>query len=356
MDYREYFFSLLEKTYKNNASDLHVNVGLKPHLRIDGFLRPLAEEPIVAPETGRSLVDALLNQEQKERFLKNRELDFSYNYQNKARFRINFYSEKGYIAGAFRLVPARIMTIEDMEMPAVLHTFATLSQGFVLAVGPAGHGKSATLAAIVDEINQTRREHIVTIEDPIEHLFIPKNSLVSQREVFLDTLDFDSGLKTILRQDPDVIMIGEMRDVESIATALTAAETGHLVLSSLHTNSASQTIDRIIDSFPSEKQNQVTTQLAATLAGIVSKRLVPKIGGGRVAATEVLMVNTAVRNLIRERKTHQLDLVIETSLASGMISLNRSLAQLIKTKKITLADAELVSLNPAELRILVEKV
>jgi twitching motility protein PilT len=242
-----------------------------------------------------------------------------------------------------------------LELPPVIHEFTKLSQGFVLVVGPAGHGKSTTLAAILDEINKNRREHIITIEDPIEYLFLSQKSVISQREVNIDALNFHRALKSVLRQDPDVLMIGEMRDAESIATAMTAAETGHLVFSTLHTNSAAQTIDRIIDTFPPEKQSQAAAQLAATLVGIVSKRLIPKIGGGRIPACEVLLSNSAIRNLIRERKTHQLDLVIETNLKSGMLSLNRSLAELVKKKKITPENAELYSLEPNGLKLLLEK-
>ena len=252
-------------------------------------------------------------------------------------------------------MPARIKTIEELNLPPILHDFAKLSQGFVLIVGPAGHGKSSTLAAILDEINHTRSDHIITIEDPVEYLFTQDKCIVSQREVGSDTIGFHSALRTVLRQDPDVVMIGEMRDTVSISTAMTASETGHLVLSTLHTNSASQTIDRIIDSFPAEQQGQVTSQLAATLVAIVSERLLPRISGGRIPSMEIMIVNPAIRNLIRERKTYQIDLVIETSLQEGMVTLNRSLVNLVKNKEITLENAELYSLNPAELRILLER-
>jgi len=341
---------------KKDASDLHLNVGFKPHIRVDGFLQPVSDDEVLTPESAQGLVSALLSKEQSERFLKEKEMDLGYNYNGKARFRVNVYFQRGNMSAALRLIPAKIPTIDDLELPSVLHNFAGLSQGFVLIVGPAGHGKSTTVAAIVDEVNHGRSDHIITIEDPIEYLFTADKAMISQREVNVDTADFHRALKSVLRQDPDVLMIGEMRDQESIATAMTAAETGHLVFSTLHTNSASQTVDRIIDSFPPEKQAQAATQLAATLAGIVSKRLLPKIGGGRVPACEVMLVNSAVRNLIRERKTHQLDLVIETNLKNGMISLNRSLAQLVKKKKVTLDNAQLYSLNPGELALLVEKV
>ncbi len=356
MDYKGKLYGLLDETIKRGASDLHLNVGFAPNIRVDGFLAPVDSEPELTKETAEGLVLVLLSEEQKGRFLAEKELDLGYDYMGKARFRVNVYFQKGFMAAAMRLVPAKIKTLDEMEMPPVLHQFNGISQGFVLVVGPAGHGKSATLAAMLDEINHSRKEHIITIEDPIEYLFTPDKCMISQREVNVDTIDFHRALKSVLRQDPDVIMIGEMRDQESISTALTAAETGHLVFSTLHTNSASQTIDRIIDTFPPEKQLQIATQLAATLVGVVSKRLIPKIGGGRVPACEVLLVNSAIRNLIRERKTHQLDLVIETNLKNGMLSLNRSLANLVKQKKITLEDAQLYSLNPNELTLLLEKI
>jgi len=248
-----------------------------------------------------------------------------------------------------------VKTLEELNLPPILHDFTKLSQGFVLVVGPAGHGKSSTLAAMIDEINHARSDHIITVEEPIEYLFTQDQCIISQREVGTDTLNFHSALRTVLRQDPDVIMIGEMRDAISISTALTAAETGHLVLSTLHTNSASQAIDRIIDSFPAEQQGQVSSQLAATLVAIVSQRLIPRVQGGRVPAAEIMIVNPAIRNLIRDRKFYQIDLVVETSLQEGMVTLNRSLANLVKNKEISLENAELYSLNPAELRILLER-
>ena len=254
-----------------------------------------------------------------------------------------------------RLIPAQIKSIEELNLPPVLYDFARLSQGFVLLVGPAGHGKSTTLAAILDEINHKKTDHIITVEDPIEYIFTQDKCIISQREVKNDTTDFHKALRSLLRQDPDVIMIGEMRDAESIATAMTAAETGHLVFSTLHTNSASQTIDRIIDSFPAEQQNQIASQLAAVLVGVISERLIPKIDGGRAPVCEIMITNPAIRNLIRERKSYQIDLVIETSIQEGMMTLNRSLANLVKKKEISLENAELYSLNPSELRILLER-
>ena len=355
MDYQEQLKGLLVTAARQNASDLHIAVGRRPTLRIDGVLVPLQQEVIATPDVAEGLVSALLTPEQKERFVKERQLDFAYNLEDKVRFRANVYYQRGYVAAALRVIPARIRTVEELSLPPILHDFAKLSQGFNLVVGPAGHGKSTSLAAVLDEVNHTRADHIVTVEDPIEYLFTQDKAIISQREVGNDTATFNDALRTVLRQDPDVIMIGEMRDAASIATSMTAAETGHLVFSTLHTNSASQTIDRIIDSFAPEQQSQVVSQLAATLVAIVSQRLLPRTAGGRVPAAEIMLVNPAIRNLIRERKIYQIDLVIETSLQEGMITLNRALAMLVKNKEISLENAELYSLNPAELRILLER-
>ena len=354
-DYKQKLNDLLTACAKQNASDLHLAVGRRPSLRIDGALVPLQKEAVMTPEMAEGIVSEMITPEQKQRLITQRQLDFAYSFEDKARFRCNVYFQRGYLAAALRLVPNRIRSIQELNLPPLLHDFAKLSQGFVLVVGPAGHGKSSSLAAILDEINHTRSDHIITVEDPVEYLFTQDRCIVSQREVGSDATSFHSALRTILRQDPDVIMVGEMRDATSIATAMTAAETCHMVLSTLHTNSASQTIDRIIDSFPPEQQGQVTSQLAATLVAILSIRLLPRISGGRIPAVEIMIVNPAIRNLIRERKTYQIDLVIETSLQEGMVTLNRSLVNLIKNKEISLENGELYSLNPAELRILLEK-
>ncbi|OGE83095.1 MAG: type IV pili twitching motility protein PilT [Candidatus Colwellbacteria bacterium RIFCSPLOWO2_01_FULL_48_10] len=356
IDYAQKLNELLLTTARQGASDLHIAVGRKPIIRIDGILIGLQKEAILTPEDTQGLVLAMLKPEQKEKFLKYGDLDFSYSFEDKARFRVNVFFQKGYMAAALRLIQAEIKTIEELRLPPIVREFTKLNQGFVLVVGPAGQGKSTTLASMVDEINHKRTEHIITVEDPIEYLFVQDRSIVSQREVRSDAPTFHRALRSVLRQDPDVIMIGEMRDRESIATAMTAAETGHLVFSTLHTNSASQTIDRIIDSFPSDQQSQVSSQLSATLVGIVSQRLVPRIEGGRVPACEIMFMNSAIRNLIREKKIYQIDLVIETSLQDGMMTLNRSLAELVKRKEISLENAELASLNPSELRILLERI
>lgn len=356
MDYKKKLGELLITTARQNASDLHIAVGRRPTLRIDGALINLEQEPILTPEDTQGLVLSLLSPSLKEKLMQNGDVDFTYAFEDKARFRVNIYFQKGFLAAALRLIPSEIRTIDELRLPLVLHEFTKLSQGFVLIVGPAGQGKSTTLAAILDEINHTRMNHIVTVEDPIEHLFIQNKSIISQREVTTDSPTFHRALRSVLRQDPDVLMIGEMRDRESIATAMTAAETGHLVFSTLHTNSAAQTIDRVVDSFPAEQQDQAASQLAATLVGVVSQRLVPKIGGGRVAVCELMFTNAAIRNLIRERKFFQIDLVIETSLQDGMITLNRSLAELVKRKEVALETAEMYSLNPNELRLLLERI
>jgi len=352
IDYQKKLAELMILAGQQGASDIHLGVGKKPSLRIDGNLVAVAKEPILTPEDVAGLVSALLTPEQQDRLIKERELDFAFSYEEKMRFRINVYFQKGYLAAALRLIPYKVRTIEELNLPPILHDFTKYNQGFFLVVGPAGHGKTTTLAALIDEINHKRMDHIITIEDPIEYVFIQDRSFIDQREVGSDTLSFHRGLRSVLRQDPDVIMIGEMRDPESMAIALTAAETGHLVFSTLHTNNASQTIDRIIDSFPATQQNQIRTQLAATLIGVVSERLIPRINGGRLPACEIMIANSAIRNLIREEKTYQIDLVIETSTQEGMISLNRSLAELVRKGEISLENAEAYSLNPNELRML----
>lgn len=344
---------LLLSALRLNASDLHLSAGYKPAVRVDGALLPLNEFSILTPEHSASLAYQLLGERRNE-FSEKKELDFTYSFRDKARFRANVFFEKGFISAALRFVPSKIKTIEELNLPSALHQVCKLKQGFVLMTGPSGHGKSTTLASIIDDINHQRAEHIITIEDPIEYLFIGDKSLVNQREVGSDTQSFHKALSSILREDPNIIMIGEMRDSETIAAALTAAETGHLVFSSLHTNSASQTINRIIDIFPADQQNQIRFQLANILSAVISQRLLPRIGGGRVPAAEIMFANNAVSNLIRENKTHQLDLVIETSLESGMISLNRSLAELVRRGEVPPETAMAYSLNPKEFQTIIQ--
>jgi twitching motility protein PilT len=350
MDYQKKLAELMILAAQQGASDLHLSVGKHPTVRIDGNLVPVSNEPILTPEMTAGLIGALLSEEQQETLITEKEIDFAFSYENKIRFRVNVYFQKGYLSAALRLIPVRIRTLEELGLPSLLHEFCQFQQGFFLVVGPAGHGKTTTLAALIDEINHKRMEHIITIEDPIEYIFPQDRALIDQREVGSDTVSFHRALRSVLRQDPDVIMIGEMRDPESISIALTAAETGHLVFSTLHTNSASQTIDRIVDSFPGAQQGQIRSQLATTLIGIVSERLVPRISGGRVPVCEIMFANSAIKNLIREKKSYQIELVIETSVQDGMMSLNRSLVELVRKREISLESAENYSLNPSELR------
>lgn len=350
---RENFEKLLAEVVTGGASDLHISVGRRPQLRVDGSLVTMQDQPVITPEMGEGFISLILTPEQRKKFNEEKEIDFSYALDSIGRFRVNVFLQKGQLAAALRLIPDKIKTLDELGHPQIIHNLLKVSQGFFLVVGPSGQGKSTTLAAMIDEINHNRKDHIVTIEDPVEYLFNDDKSIVDQREVGQDTKSFNAALRSILRQDPDVIMVGEMRDPETISAAITAAETGHLVFSTLHTNNASQTIDRIIDTFPSDQQNQIRTQLSGTLLGVLSKRLIPKIDGGRTAAFELLIANAAVRNLIRENKVHQIDLVIETSAEAGMISLNRSLANLVKAGEISLESAETYSLNPAELRMLI---
>jgi twitching motility protein PilT len=348
--YAKKLIELMILASQQGASDLHLGVGKKPILRLDGKLIAINKEEVITPETIAGFVSMLLTEQQQKTLMESREIDFAFSLEDKIRFRINIFFQKGYLSIALRLIPVVIKTLEELNLPPILHTLANYNQGFFLVVGPAGQGKTTTLAAIVDEINHNRMEHIITIEDPIEYIYMPDRAMISQREVGEDTLNFNNALKSSLRQDPDVIMIGEMRDPESMAIALTASETGHLVFSTLHTNSASQTIDRIIDSFDSSSQSQIRSQLATSLIGIISQRLVPRINGGRIPACEILLVNSAARNLIRENKIYQIDLVIETGLKEGMISLNRSLVDLIRKREISMETAEMYSNNPSELR------
>lgn len=343
---------LFEIVFKEKASDLHLSFNHHPALRIDGNLVPLLKQKAMDVSSIEAMVFSLLDEAQKARLLAEKDIDFSYDFQGKARFRVNVFFQQGSLSLAARLIPSHIPTIEELNLPAVLHEFTRANQGFVIVTGPSGHGKSTTLAALIDEINHSRSDHIITIEDPIEYVFQDDKAMIDQREVNQDTLSFPKALRATFRQDPDVIMVGEMRDPETMATAITAAETGHLVFATLHTNSASQTVHRIVDSFPAEQQGQVRAQLSASLLGVLAQRLVPRIKGGLIPACEILLTNPAVSNLIRENKIHEIPLVIETSAEAGMISLNRSLANLVKGKEISFENALAYSLNPSELRTL----
>lgn len=346
---------LLTIAAEQQASDLHLGVGRYPIIRLHDQLTPLTNYKILDNDDMKIMLTDMLDKELLEKLVRDKELDCSYSLEDRARFRVNVYYQKGGLAVAMRHLPAQIKTIEELSLPPILHFFARAKQGFVLVTGPTGEGKSTTLAAIIDEINHTRKEHIITIEDPVEYLFTPDRSIIDQREVGKDTKSFYKALRSTFREDSDVIMIGEMRDPETMAAAVTAAETGHLVFSTLHTNDAAQTVDRIVDSFPSEQQNQIRIQLASSLLGIVAQRLISKVEGGLVPAVEVLISDTAVSNLIREKKTHQLNTVIETSSEKGMISMNRSLIDLVEQGIISMENAEKYSLNPTELRMLLRK-
>jgi twitching motility protein PilT len=347
--------SLLINTAQEGASDLHLSVSRYPTLRIDGRLVPLTNREMLTARKTKELIYAIMNEDRIGEFERNKELDFSYEFEGKIRFRVNVFYQRGFISAAFRLITTKIRTLEDLSIPSRIYDFTKSSQGFVLVVGPSGHGKSTTLAALIDRINHQKYAHIVTIEDPIEYIYTQDKCIIDQREVHSDTHSFTKALRSVFREDADVILVGEMRDAETIGTAITAAETGHLVFATLHTNSAPQTIDRIIDSFPAGQQNQIRAQLAGNLLGIVSQRLVPRIEGGRVPAVEIMIANSAIRNLIRENKSHQLDLVINTSADEGMISLNTYLADLVKNREISLEDAEIYSTNPNDLRMIMQR-
>jgi len=353
-NYKKQLEEILDLSIKKDATDIHISAGQSPIFRINGQLSVLEEQPILTAEDTKELAFVLLSEERREQFLSQRDIDLSFAYQEKARFRVNIYYQLGKVSIALRLIPTKIRTIEELNLPPICHQFAKAPQGFFLVVGPSGQGKSTALAALIDEINHTRFDHVVTIEDPVEYLFKQDKCVIDQREVGEDVQDFHRGLREVFRQDPDVIMIGEMRDTETISSAVTAAETGHLVLTTLHTNTAAQTVDRIIDSFPPYQQSQIRMQLAATVLGILSRRLVPCLKGGVINAVELMISNSAVRNLIREGKTHQIDMVIETSSEEGMISLNRSLAALVTQELISVENAELHSTNVSELRMLLK--
>lgn len=350
VDYRGEMDELIEVVVAEGGSDIHLSVGSHPMIRVSGSLIPLLKKPIVAPEDALGFAKALLTAVQLDEFLKTKEVDFSYAYKDGVRFRGNCFFQRGAISIALRHIPNKIRTLQELNLPPILESFVARQQGFFLCVGPVGQGKSTTLAALIDIINATKAEHIVTIEDPIEYIFEPKRSLIDQREVRVDTADFHNALVSAFRQDVNVIMVGEMRDPETIATAVTAAETGHLVLSTLHTNTAAQTIDRIIDTFPAGQQDQIRVQLAGSLAGIFSQRLVPRISGGLVPVYELLINTSAVANLIRERRSHEINTIIETGSEFGMIEMNRSLAELVHKGEVSVESAFAHSVNPKGLK------
>ena len=330
---------LLEEIVRKNASDLHLQVGLPPMMRLDGVLAPFPGYNPLNAEEVEHLVFAILDDDQQKILIKDKEFDFSFAFGDLGRFRVNAFHERGNLAASLRLIPNQIKTITELGMPPVIQSFADFPRGLVLVTGPTGSGKSTTLAALIDKINSEKAQHIITIEDPIEFTHKSKRSAIVQREVHYDTYSFSAALRSSLRQDPDVVLIGEMRDLETISAAITIAETGHLVFATLHTNSAAQSIDRMIDVFPPHQPPQVRSQLANILQGICAQRLVPAIGGGRVVAAEVMVANPAIRNIIREGKTHQLDTVIQTGSDQGMQTMDRTLVKLVQSGVVTYDDA-----------------
>lgn len=340
--------TLLEQCIRRQASDLHLRVGVVPVLRIDGALTPIAGYSPLTEKQIEELIFMTLDVQQREILMKDKEFDYSFAFGNMGRFRANAFHERGNLAAVFRLIPNQIKSINELGMPGVVESFAEFPRGLVLVTGPTGSGKSTTLAALVDKINREKAKHIITIEDPIEFTHRSQRSLVAQREVHYDTYSFSRALKSVLREDPDVVMIGEMRDLEAISAAITIAETGHLVLATLHTNSAAQSVDRIIDVFPAHQQPQIRSQLANILMAICSQRLVPAIGGGRVAAAEIMVANQAVRALIREGNTHQIDIVIQTGADQGMQTMDRTLLKLLQTGVVSYDNAREYAVNPKE--------
>lgn len=331
--------TLLTLVGQQGASDLHLVLGRYPTLRVNGKLIPLTKEAVLSADDTKAMSEVLLTDDKREELMAEGQTDLSYSLDDRSRYRVNIYFQKGAVSIALRFVANKIHTLEELNIPTSLYHFTEMSQGLVLMTGPVGHGKSTTLAALVDYINHHQEKHIVTIEDPIEFLYAQDRCIINQREVGRDAKTFASALRAVLREDVNVVLLGELRDLDTIATAMTAAETGHLIFATLHTNDAPQTIDRIIDVFPAHQQNQIRLQLANVLRGVVSQRLLPQLSGGRVPAIEVMFMNHAIENLIRENKSHQIDSVIETSLKEGMVSLDRSLADLVRRGLVSADDA-----------------
>jgi twitching motility protein PilT len=352
MDYLQTFKKILDVTVSQEASDLLISVGHPPTIRITGQLIPIPNEKKITPEVSKGFALSLMGEARSQKFLAEKEMDFSYDFDGKARFRVNIFYQRDSISLALRLISSNIRTVEQLLLPPILHEFTKKTQGLLLITGASGQGKSTTLAALVDEINHTRAVHIITIEDPIEYMYTADRAIIEQREVLTDTNSFANALKSTFRENPDVIMVGEMRDLETISTTITAAETGHLVFATLHTNSAAQSIHRMVDVFPAEQQNQIRFQLAGSLLGVISQRLIPRLEGGFIPVCEIMICNSAVSNLIRENKNHEIPAVIETSAKEGMISLNRALTDLVRKKEISLKTAIDYSLNPLELKSL----
>jgi twitching motility protein PilT len=352
-DYQKELDVIIDLILQEKGSDLHLSVGSHPMVRVSGTLIPLLKKPILNQHDVNAFIKLLMRKDQYERYITFTEVDFSFENAEGVRFRGNGFFQRGEMAVALRLIPNVIMTYDELGLPPILESFTNRSQGFFLCVGPVGQGKSTTLASMVNTINKNRADHIVTIEDPIEYIYREEKALIDQREVGIDTADFQTALNAAFRQDVDVILVGEMRNRETIEAAVTAAETGHLVYSTLHTNDAAQTINRIVDSFPGNQQDQIRVQLASSLIGIFSQRLIPRIEGGLVPAYELLINNSAVSNLIRDNRIHEIPSVIETGLEQGMIDMNRSLARLVQNGIITVESAFTYSTNPKGLERLI---
>ncbi len=338
---------------QQGASDLHVAVGRHPTIRIDGKLIPLSQEPMLTPDDTAAMGDFLMDDVRKKEFESDGQVDFAYNFEDRVRFRVNVFYQQGHTGIVMRVINSKIRTLEELDISPIVYEFSNFSQGLFLVTGPVGHGKSTTLAALIEHINQTKEHHIVTIEDPIEYIYTPNRCIINQREIGEDTHDFPAALRAALREDTNVILLGELRDLETISTAITAAETGHLIFATLHTNDSAQTIDRIVDSFPAHQQNQVRSQLASVLIGVLSQRLLPRTDGGRVPVVEIMIKNHAIENLIRENKTYQIDTVIDTSQKDGMISLDKSLANLVKRGVVRVDYAMTYAKNRDYLRMLI---
>lgn len=355
LDAEQRLKKLLLLVGQQGASDIHLVVGRYPTLRIDGKLHPITEEGILTPADTKMLSDALLSEDKKQELIAVGQTDFSYSLDDRMRFRTNVFFQKGYVSVTMRFVMDRLRNLEELNIPESLYGFTNYSQGLVLITGPVGHGKSTTLAAIIDYINHNLEKHIITIEDPIEFVYNQDRCIINQREIGRDAKNFPDALRAVFREDANVVLLGELRDLETISTAMTAAETGHLIFATLHTNDSSQTIDRIIDVFPSHQQNQVRSQLASVLLGVISQRLLPQAGGGRIPAVEIMFKNHAVENLIRENKIHQLDSAIETGLKDGMMSLDRALADLVRRGLVSVNDAFVYAKNRDYLQMLMSK-
>jgi len=345
MDYKKELNELILIVIHENGSDLHLSVGKVPAIRVAGELIFLLKHPVLTKEDIIGILGEVLGKTRFDKFIKDQEIDFSYDFRGEARLRGNAFFQKGLISIAFRLIP-KIKSLKELHLPPIIGELARKKQGFFLVVGPVGQGKSTTLSAMINIINNEQARHIITIEDPIEYIYTQNKSIINQREVGIDTKDFHTALRSVFREDVNVIMVGEMRTTETISTAVTAAETGHLVLSTLHTNNASQTIDRIIDSFPGFQQDQIRLEVASSLLGVFSQRLIPRITGGLIPAYELLLNNNAISNLIREKRTQEIDVMIETGAKFGMVDLNHSLIELIRAGEITVENAYQFSLNP----------